>query len=156
MRARNSMMDMFTKSNLMLRAVIFFVLVCAVPIPACAIQMTDTTLYGRTLLEQINRYRQDHGLSQLSFDPGLNRVAKSHSFTMFQQKRISHLDFNKRFERSGSRLCVENVGWNYTSPIKQFDAWRKSSAHDQNMLTDGLRKAGIAEVGGYVTFFSCQ
>ena len=131
-------------------------MVCALPMPAAAIQMTESTLYGRTLLEQINRYRQEHGLSQLTFDTGLIRVAKAHSFTMFQQKRISHLDFNKRFERSGSRLCVENVGWNYTVPLKQFEAWRWSSGHDQNMLADGLRKAGIAEVNGYVTFFACQ
>lgn len=147
---------MFTRPSRLLRAVAFLLLAGAMPLPAAAIQMAGTTLYGQTLLEQINHYRQERGLSQLTFDPGLNRVAKTHSFIMFQQKRISHLDFNKRFERSGSRLCVENVGWNYTSPIQQFAAWRKSSGHDQNMLADGLRKAGIAEVGGYVTFFSCQ
>ena len=32
-------------------------MVYALPMPAAAIQMTESTLYGRTLLEQINRYR---------------------------------------------------------------------------------------------------
>ncbi len=127
-----------------------------VQVPALRAESTDATVYGRTLLAQINLYRQDSGLNPLTFDPGLIRLARTHSFTMFKQKRISHLDFNSRFERSGSRLCVENVGWNYTTPLKQFDAWRRSSGHDQNMITDGIRKAGIAEIGGYVTFFACQ
>ena len=75
---------------------------------------------------------------------------------MFQQKRMSHRNFDERFERSGSRLCVENVGWNYSNPLKQFDAWRHSSGHDENMLKDGVSKAGIAEIGKYVTFFACK
>ena len=131
-------------------------MVAQVPVQAVRAESADTTLYGRTLLEQINLYRQDSGLNQLVFDPGLIRLARTHSFTMFKQKRISHLDFKSRFERTGSRLCVENVGWNYTTPLKQFNAWRRSSGHDQNMITEGIRKAGIAEIGGYVTFFACQ
>lgn len=114
------------------------------------------TLYGRTLLEQINLYRQDNGLPPLRFDADLIRLAKRHSFAMFQDKRVSHRNFNERFERSGSRMCVENVGWNYSNPLKQFDAWRSSSGHDQNMLKEGVTRAGIAEVADYVTFFACK
>lgn len=113
-------------------------------------------IYSQTLLEQINLYRQDNGLNPLRFDDNLIRLAKNHSFAMFQQKRMSHARFDERFERSGSRLCVENVGWNYSTPLQQFDAWRRSSGHDQNMLKDGIYKAGIAEIGKYVTFFACK
>lgn len=121
-----------------------------------AMQDEGATLYGRTLLEQINLYRQDNGLNPLRFDANLIHLAKNHSFAMSQQKRVSHSKFNERFERSGSRLCVENVGWNYSNPLKQFDAWRRSSGHDQNMLKEGVYKAGIAEIGNYVTFFACK
>lgn len=127
------------------------------PMQASAVQEGEgVTLYGRTLLEQINLYRRDNGLNSLRFDAQLIHLAKNHSFAMSRQKMVSHSNFNERFERSGSRMCVENVGYNYTSPLKQFDGWRNSSAHDQNMLNAEITKAGIAEIGNYVTFFACK
>jgi len=131
-------------------------LLSAASVRAGAMPDEGASLYGRTLLEQINLYRQDNGLNPLRFDANLIRLAKNHSFEMFQQKMVSHRNFNERFDRSGSRLCVENVGWNYTTPLKQFDAWRQSSGHDKNMLSEGITKAGIAEIGQYVTFFACK
>lgn len=127
------------------------------PLQTPAVQQGEgASLYGRTLLEQINLYRRDNGLTPLRFDAQLIHLAKNHSFAMSRQKLVGHNNFNERFERSGSRLCVENVGYNYTSPLKQFDAWRNSSGHDQNMLKAEITKAGIAEVGNYVTFFACK
>lgn len=114
------------------------------------------TPYGETLLVEINRYRQENGLNGLRFDPGLVRLAQKHSFTMFRDKRISHGNFSQRFERADSRLCVENVGWHYSNPLGIFEAWRHSRGHDQNLLREGITKAGIAEVGEYVTFFACK
>jgi uncharacterized protein YkwD len=116
----------------------------------------DVTLYGETLLAEINRYRQENGLNTLRFEPGLIQLAKKHSFEMFQQKMLSHRNFQERFDRSGSHLCVENVGWNYTNPLKQFDGWRRSPGHNKNMLAEGIQMAGIAEVGNYTTFFACK
>lgn len=126
--------------------------------PAAAREPTPAgvTPYGRTLLAQINLYRRDSGQSELVFDPSLGKAARSHSFQMFQQKRISHADFKERFTRSGSRLCVENIGHSSAGAFKLFDAWHGSVGHDRNMLVEDLRKAGIAEVGGYVTFIACQ
>jgi uncharacterized protein YkwD len=132
---------------------------CLVMVPAPvahALGDGSASLYGRTLLEQINNYRRVHGLSTLRFDANLIRLAENHSFAMFQQKRVSHRNFDERFTRSGSQFCVENVGWNSSTPLKQFDAWRHSSGHDENMLKEGLTKAGIAEIGKYVTFFACK
>jgi len=139
----------------------FFLLVTLLIVPSlpahCAsLRDEGASLYARTLLEQINNYRNDNGLPSLRFDDRLNHLAMTHSFAMSRQKRMSHANFNERFERSGSRMCVENVGWNYTTPLKQFDAWRHSPGHNENMLTEGVRYAGIAEVGKYVTFFACQ
>ena len=127
------------------------------PLQAPAFQEGEgATQYGRTLLEQINLYRRDNGLNPLRFDAQLIHLAQKHSFTMSRQKMVGHSNFNERFERSGSRLCVENVGSNSSNPLKQFDGWRNSSGHDQNMLNAEITKAGIAEIGNYVTFFACK
>ena len=113
----------------------------AAPVGLSAAQATVSP-YVRTLLAQINQYRQDNGLTPLVLDPALSRAARTHSFSMFQQ--------------TNSRLCVENIGRGATNPRKQFDNWRRSGAHDQNLLVEEIRRAGIAEVGGFVTFFACQ
>ncbi|MCL2459152.1 MAG: CAP domain-containing protein [Desulfobulbus sp.] len=135
----------------------FFLALLFIPFQTSALTQFDgASLYARTLLEQINLYRRDNGLGPLRFDAQLNRLAQRHSFEMFRQKMVSHRNFDQRFANSGSRMCVENVGWNFSVPRKQFDAWRQSSGHDQNMLKGELTKAGIAEIGSYVTFFACK
>ncbi|MGD9947044.1 MAG: CAP domain-containing protein [Desulfobulbus sp.] len=115
-----------------------------------------TLPYAANLLELINNYRAYYNLAPLRFDDRLNQLARKHSFDMFHQKRMSHNGFNDRFRRAERRLCVENVGWNYSTPLKQFDAWRHSRGHDENMLNEDVRYVGIAEVGKYVTFFACH
>ncbi|MDX9841701.1 MAG: CAP domain-containing protein, partial [Desulfobulbus sp.] len=107
----------------------------AVPVGLSAAQATVSP-YVRTLLAQINLYRQDNGLTPLVLDPALTRAARTHSFAMFRQKRLSHLRFNERFQQTNSRLCVENIGRGATNPRKQFDNWRRSGAHDQNLLVE--------------------
>ncbi|MBM9536911.1 CAP domain-containing protein [Desulfobulbus alkaliphilus] len=116
----------------------------------------SSSLYGRTLLELINTHRQEHGLHTLRTDAGLHRLARQHSFEMFRQQRINHLGFRDRFDRAGSTLCVENVGGGHTNARQQFEAWRNSSPHNQNMLHNGIQKAGIVEINNYVTFFACR
>lgn len=131
-------------------------LLASAPVLAREVRPPGVTPYGETLLAEINRYRQENGLNGLRFDPGLVRLAQKHSFEMFRDKRISHGNFSQRFELADSRLCVENVGWHYSNPLNIFDAWRGSRGHDQNLLREGIARAGIAEVGEYVTFFACK
>ncbi|MDD2464233.1 MAG: CAP domain-containing protein [Desulfobulbus sp.] len=128
------------------------------PVTAHSRAQDDQSLspYAATLLEQVNNYRRYSNLAPLRADARLNQLARTHSFEMFRQKRMGHSGFNDRFRRSGSRMCVENVGWNYSTPLKQFDAWRHSRGHDENMLNEDIRYAGIAEIGKYVTFFACH
>ena len=112
--------------------------------------------YAMTLFNQINTYRSYSGLPRLRVNKQLTRLARRHSFFMFHQNRLSHADFKTRFRQSGSSSCVENVGYNHSAPLKQFDAWRASRGHDANMLNGEMRYAGIAQVGKYVTFFACH
>ena len=112
--------------------------------------------YGDVLLQRINLYRQEHGLQPLRSDPDLYRLAREHSLEMLHRKMVDHHNFDARFEQAGGRLCVENLGWNFRSPEKMFDGWRRSTEHNQNMLDAGVTRAGVAEAGRYVTFFACR
>lgn len=123
---------------------------------AAILPETEGTEYSQALLQQINLYRLEKGLNQLRHDPILTQLANTHSTEMFRKKTMDHRNFEDRFKRSNSRLCVENVGWNYGSPLKMFDGWHHSTLHNQNMLQEGVSRAGIAEIGEYVTFFACK
>jgi uncharacterized protein YkwD len=113
-------------------------------------------IYEQELLNYINQYRVKKGLTPLSSDMNLRKEAKNHSQYMDKNSALNHADFNDRFRQSKRSLCVENVGWNYTTPESQFKAWKNSQDHNKNMLNKRTRRAGISKVGSYVTFFACD
>ncbi len=112
--------------------------------------------YERDVLILINKYRASYGLKQLSFSTRLNRLAKQHSQYMQRKSNLSHDLFSSRFQQAKCFTCVENVGWNYSTPKAQFNGWRNSPGHNRNMLNRSINVAGISKVGPYVTFFACK
>ena len=111
--------------------------------------------YETQLLELISAYRTINALSPLSFDAFLNSLAVEHSEYMYTNNSMNHDGFYDRAARSGYSYCVENVGWNYPTPEAQFEGWRNSSGHNQNMLNTHIGYAGVSKVGSFVTFFAC-
>lgn len=130
-------------------ALLLLWLACASPAPAAQ----D---FAGELLALINAYRCEHGQATLKADPALASLAAEHNAAMQQSGTPSHRGFDDRFERSGHRLCVENVGWNYPFAQGQFEGWKRSPSHDANLLAPEIRAAGIAKNGPYVTFFACE
>jgi uncharacterized protein YkwD len=74
---------------------------------------------------------------------------------MAKAGQLNHDGFPSRVHRSGLSMCVENVGWNYSTPQAQFDAWRVSAGHNLNMLDKRVDLMGIADVADYVTMIAC-
>ncbi|MDY0305694.1 MAG: CAP domain-containing protein [Desulfovibrio aminophilus] len=110
------------------------------------------------LLARINAYRQEHGLAALHRDAVLDRLALSHSRGMERGGKLSHDGFDERFARADSNHCVENVGLRLPdpSPGRQFEGWRDSPGHDENLLDPDIRRAGLGRSGGYATFLGCR
>ncbi len=112
--------------------------------------------FGRHLAEQINRYREDQGLAPLTVVEDLTSIASEHSAAMADQRRLSHDGFRQRLLRATSKLCVENVGWNYPTAEALVDGWRRSPAHHVNLLEPKVTRMGLAVAARYVTFFACR
>jgi len=112
--------------------------------------------YEDKLLTCINTYRVEKSLRPLSMDANLNKLAKSQSQYMQKKRALNHDHFDERFSKSGRSLCVENVGWNYSTPEAQLQAWKKSGGHNKNLLNKKINHAGIAKTGSYITFFACE
>jgi len=127
-----------------------------IPVPTIERPAKAYPHYSEELLDLINQYRTNNGLSVLYYDDKLTAIAEGHSTDMYRRNVLSHDHFHERFNQSGSDYCVENVGWNYPTPGDEFNAWRNSEEHNRNMLAGDIRKAGISRVGAYVTFFACN
>lgn len=110
------------------------------------------------LLARINAHRQERGLTALHRDAVLDRLALAHSRGMERGGKLSHDGFDERFARADSDHCVENVGLRLPdpSPERQFEGWRDSPGHDENLLDTDIRRAGLGRSGGYTTFFGCR
>jgi uncharacterized protein YkwD len=120
------------------------------------VEQNKPSPYETELLHRINHYRTENGLNVLSFDRILNRLARSHSLYMNEKDILCHDNFEDRFRKGGRSSCVENVGWNYRTPVDQLLSWENSKGHNANLLNRKIRYAGIAKVGAYVTFFACD
>lgn len=129
--------------------------VVAVPMTPIAGAASSSSSYESDLAVLINQYRVRHQLPALALDTSLTTLAREHSTAMARNARMSHDGMPSRVRRSGSGMCVENVGWNYASPREQFDGWRASAGHNQNMLDRRVARMGIGVVDGYVTQIAC-
>jgi uncharacterized protein YkwD len=154
------MMPPKTLGKIMRRTILLVIIIFGgilEPVPGSSIEIvTLSSPFEESLLSDINRYRANHGLQPLLFDPGLYELAQEHSSYMHEREKLSHDHFDTRFRRSGSQFCLENVGWNAPTPKAQLDAWKSSSQHNLNMLHKRTRRAGISKVGDTVTFFACD
>lgn len=107
----------------------------------------------------ISQYRQQNGLGALTIDPNFSAIALGHSQDMANRHNMDHNGFDQRFAQAqqyGATRCVENVAWNYNDPQSLFSAWQNSPEHNANMLDNAIRRAGVAIVNGYSTFFACN
>ena len=108
------------------------------------------------LAEAINSYRADNGLEPLSLAGELAELANDHSSQMSERRQLSHDGFRDRFRNASSKLCVENVGWNFRTAEGLLEGWRRSPAHHRNLLEPKISRMGLAISARYVTFFACR
>jgi len=138
-----------------LSGLLLFALPALVPPARAAAPDAPPALYSASLLQFINAYRSQHGLTPLETAKHLAALAREHSRYMAEHGNVSHDEFDQRFARAGSRNCVENVGRNHPDARAQFQGWQQSPGHNAAMLDPAVRRGGVAVVGSYVTFFAC-
>lgn len=110
---------------------------------------------GQTL-EAINDFRRENGLPPLQWDNLLADLAQNHAAHMDAMGKLSHDNFQQRYENSGSGVCVENVAWNMNTPQALLKGWKNSAQHRKNLLAPQVTKAGIGRQGYFTTFFACD
>ena len=110
------------------------------------------------LFQDINQYRESHGLFALSESKSLSNIAE-------QRAEECSLSFSHNRPEGGCVLdikdvCGEILAKNERSAVNALDAWEKSPSHNKLILRDDYKRFGCAhyidESGAdyYVVLFS--
>jgi uncharacterized protein YkwD len=104
----------------------------------------------RKVAQDVNDFRQQNGLSALSWTDALGDAERSHSYYCHQENYFghgSHSDnsYNCAVER-GKFLGAANYLWECAyavGPSGAMNAWANSTTHRNAILTSGLTKHGV-------------
>jgi uncharacterized protein YkwD len=97
----------------------------------------------------ISGYRTNNGLTPVTIDPELMKLAEAQAQAMASRDTLSHdvaRSFRDRLKGGGyrARTAAENVGAGYHTLAQAFSGWRDSPSHRANMLLKGATRMGIA------------
>lgn len=118
----------------------------------CSVSSTDLAIDAeeQKLLDLVNQYRAANGRNRLAFQTDVTRAAAWMSRDMATKNRFSHTDSLGRSMSTRLTQCgvsytnaAENIAAGQTTAQAVFDAWKRSTGHNSNMLRTGVSAAGI-------------
>ena len=114
---------------------------------------SDVTDYEGEVIRLVNEIRKQNGLSVLSENWELSRVARYKSMDMREKNYFSHTSptYGSPFEMMKSfgisyRTAGENIANGYQTPQAVVNAWMNSEGHRANILNASFKQIGV----GYV------
>ncbi len=121
---------------------------------------SSVSAYEQEVVRLVNEIRKENGLSALTHDWELSRVARYKSQDMRDLAYFSHtsptygspFDMMKSFGIS-YRTAGENIAKGYKTPAAVVDGWMNSSGHRANILNSSFTHIGVGYVasGNYWT-----
>lgn len=121
---------------------------------------SSVTEYEAEVVRLVNKERTSRGLSPLTHNWELSRVARYKSQDMKEKKYFSHTSptYGSPFEMMRSfgisyRTAGENIARGYSTPKAVVDGWMNSSGHRANILNSSFKEIGVGYVpdGNYWT-----
>jgi uncharacterized protein YkwD len=109
----------------------------------------DAQLDAATAASMISGYRANNGLSAVTVDAELMKLAREQAQAMASRNKLGHnvaRGFNERIRGYRAKAAVENVSAGYHTLAEAFSGWRDSPPHRANMLLTGATRIGIAAV----------
>ena len=125
------------------------------PALACT-QPPGAAALRAAVLDLVNSERAGRGLAPLRMAPALQQAAQSHACDSAGRNRMGHdgsdgSTLANRAKREGYRYreLAENVAQGYPNASAVMQGWMGSPGHRRNILSSGLREAGLGiAVGG--------
>ena len=116
--------------------------------------------YEAEVIRLVNDIRKQNGLSPLTANWELSRVARYKSQDMVDNRYFAHNSptYGTPFEMMRAfglsfRTAGENIAYGYATPQKVVDGWLNSSGHRANILNASYKQIGVGYVakGNYWT-----
>lgn len=120
----------------------------------------STLSYEKEVVRLVNVERTKNGLSELTYDWELSRVARYKSRDMKDNNYFSHISptYGSPFQMMKSfgityRIAGENIAKGQATPEAVVKAWMNSSGHRANILNSSFTHLGVGYVedGNYWT-----
>ena len=121
---------------------------------------SSVTAYEQEVARLINEIRRSRGLSPLTLDWQISRVARYKSLDMKDKGYFSHTSptYGSPFNMMKSfgityKTAGENIAKGYATPAAVVDAWMNSPGHRANILNSSFTHIGVGYVaeGNYWT-----
>ncbi len=102
-------------------------------------QNTDPTVssISQEILQLVNQHRENVGKSTLKPNSIADDIAKDHTDYMISKSKISHDNFNARFEELqemvNAKGAGENVAAGYPTAQSVMEGWLNSQGHKDNI-----------------------
>ena len=113
----------------------------------------EVTQYEQEVIRLVNEIRVQNGLSALTYNWELSRVARYKSQDMVDNRYFSHTSptYGTPFQMIRSfglsyRSAGENIAYGQRTPQAVVNAWMNSSGHRANILSSSYTQIGV----GYV------
>jgi len=112
---------------------------------------SDVSVDAEAAASMISGYRRNNGLSTVTVDLELMRMASEQANAMAAHDKMEHdvgAPFRDRIRNSPFRnaVAVENISAGYHTLAEAFSGWRDSPPHRANMLNASVTRMGIAAV----------
>jgi len=112
---------------------------------------SNVSVDAEAAASMISGYRRNNGLSTVTVDLELMRMASEQANAMAAHDKMEHdvgAPFRDRIRNSPFRnaVAVENISAGYHTLAEAFSGWRDSPPHRANMLNASITRIGIAAV----------
>src|SRR3984893_11000041 len=109
----------------------------------------DAQVDAAMAASMISGYRTNNGLTAVTLDPELMKLAEAQVQAMASRDTLSHhvaRSFHDRLRGGGyrARAAAENVGAGYHTLAQAFSGWRDSPPHRDNLVLKGAARLGLA------------
>lgn len=110
----------------------------------------DIETYRKRVIDLVNFERTAVGVSELSEDSELDKIAQAHSEDMVVNNFFDHINLNgespfDRMRRFGVTYmyAAENIAYGQNSPEEVVETWMNSEGHKQNILSNKYNHIGV-------------
>ncbi len=111
---------------------------------------TNETSIADEIFRLVNEHRASKGLPAFSKNETAEKLAADHTNYMIEQNRISHDDFNSRFQelsrKENARTAAENVAAGQRSAASVMESWLNSKEGHKENIEGNFTHIGISAI----------